>query len=89
MAVNVSNEVVFSHGRGYYDEPVDLELSSTVPESVIRYTTNGAKPNDRSQIYIDPIRLRPASSSGKRGVRTVRAMAFNSSVASSPVSTHT
>ena len=88
-AVNVSNEVVFSHGRGYYDEPVDLELSSTVPESVIRYTTNGAKPNDRSQIYIDPIRLTPASSSGKRGVRTVRAMAFNSSVASSPVSTHT
>ena len=88
-AVNVSNEVIFSHGRGYYDEPIDLELRSTVPGSVIRYTTNGAKPSDRSPIYKDPILLTPSTSSGKRGLRTVRAMAFNPSVASSPVFTHT
>ena len=88
-AVNVSNEVIFSHGRGYYDEPIDLELRSTVPGSVIHYTTNGAKPSDRSPIYKDPILLTPSTSSGKRGLRTVRAMAFNPSVASSPVITHT
>lgn len=88
-AVNVSNEVIFSHGRGYYDEPIDLELRSTVPGSVIHYTTNGAKPSDRSPIYKDPILLTPSTSSGKRGLRTVRAMAFNPSVASSPVFTHT
>ena len=88
-AADLTNNVIFSHQRGYYKDPINLELSSTVPDSVIRFTTNGAEPTNRSPIYEGPFQLSPSSSSGTRGVRTVRAIAFNSSVAVSPISTHT
>ena len=88
-AAKITNNVVFSHERGYYKDPIELELGSTVPDSEIRFTTNGAEPTNRSPIYEGPIQLSPSSSSGTRGVRTVRAVAFNSSVAVSPISTHT
>ena len=89
IANQVANEVTFSHQRGYYDSTFELELSSAIPDSVIRYTTNGLKPNNSSAVYTGPIRIGPSSSSGTRGVRTVRAFSTHPSAVISPVSTHT
>ena len=89
IADQVANEVTFSHQRGYYDSTFELELSSAIPDSVIRYTTNGTKPNNSSAVYTGPIRISPSSSSGTRGVRTVRAFSTHPSAVISPVSTHT
>ncbi|MDE0570689.1 MAG: lamin tail domain-containing protein [Verrucomicrobiales bacterium] len=89
IADQVANDVTFSHQRGYYDSAFELELSSTIPDSVIRFTTNGSKPNNSSTIYAGPIRISPSTSSGTRGVRTVRAFSTHPSAAVSPVSTHT
>ena len=89
IAAQVANEVTFSHQRGYYDSAFELELSSAIPDSVIRYTTNGSKPNNSSTVYSGPIRISPSTSSGTRGVRTVRAFSTHPSAAISPVSTHT
>ncbi|MCS5659598.1 MAG: lamin tail domain-containing protein, partial [Dehalococcoidia bacterium] len=89
IAAQVANEVIFSHQRGYYDSAFELELSSAIPDSVIRYTTNGSKPNNSSTVYSGPIRISPSTSSGTRGVRTVRAFSTHPSAAISPVSTHT
>ncbi|MEC8906694.1 MAG: lamin tail domain-containing protein, partial [Verrucomicrobiota bacterium] len=89
IAAQVANEVTFSHQRGYYDSAFELELSSAIPDSVIRYTTNGSKPNNSSTVYSGPIRISPSTSSRTRGVRTVRAFSTHPSAAISPVSTHT
>ena len=89
IAAQVANEVIFSHQRGYYDSAFELELSSAIPDSVIRYTTNGSKPNNSSTVYAGPIRISPSTSSGTRGVRTVRSFSTHPSAAVSPVSTHT
>lgn len=89
IATQVSNKVTFSHQRGYYDSAFELELSSAIPDSVIRYTTNGSKPNNSSTVYTGPIRISPSTSSGTRGVRTVRAFSTHPSAVISPVLTHT
>ena len=89
IATQVSNKVTFSHQRGYYDSAFELELSSAIPDSVIRYTINGSKPNNSSAVYAGPISISPSTSSGTRGVRTVRAFSTHPSAVISPVLTHT
>ncbi|MCH2064922.1 MAG: lamin tail domain-containing protein [Roseibacillus sp.] len=85
-----ANEVTFSRERGFYDTSFNLTLSATVPGSVIRYTTNGARPSaDSGTIYSSPIRISPDSGGSDRGSRIIRAVAVHASAAVQPVGTHT
>jgi hypothetical protein len=62
-------ELAFSHDRGYFDQPFDLELSTAMPEATIRYTTDGSAPTATSGIlYEGPIPITTTT--------TVRAYAY-------------
>ena len=38
----------YSHTRGFYDTPFDLQLTSNIENSIIRYTLDGSKPDQNS-----------------------------------------
>ena len=85
-----ANEVIFSRERGFYDASFNLTLSATVPGSVIRYTTNGARPSANSgTVYSAPITISPDSRGSDRGSRIIRAIAVHASAAVQPAVTHT
>ncbi len=44
-----------SVGRGFFDEPFDVVLSSAEPAATIRYTLNGSVPNASSPPYTTPL----------------------------------
>ncbi len=49
-------DTVFSHQRGFYDEPIEVTISSATPEAIIRYTTSGREPTRNfGQIYTGPV----------------------------------
>ncbi len=50
-----SSEVVFNVEGGFYNEPQYLNLTTSNPEAVIHYTTDGAWPTRSSPRYGDPI----------------------------------
>ncbi len=72
----------FSQEHGFFDAPFDLTISTTTPDAVIRYTTNGLAPSATTGlVYASPLPI---------GATTVlRAAAFKDGYAPSPVETAT
>lgn len=82
---------VFSHGRGFYREPVRLRLVSPTPGSRLRYTLDGSAPSSDHGTPVDPD---PASGLASVDIPIarsgpVRAMAFATDQEPSAVQTHT
>ena len=73
----------FSQTSGYYNAPFDLTLSSTDPNALIYYTTDGSKPDNTSTLYSGPFNISSTS--------VVKAVAYstNGSVPSSFIDYHT
>lgn len=57
FAVAQSDEVVFSAPGGFYDHSFSLTLGCNYPNHVVRYTTNGNTPTEKSQRYESPLFL--------------------------------
>ena len=59
----------FSVRRGFYEEPFELVISSSTPDSIIKYTTDGSTPSeDIGMIYTKPINIEKST--------TIRAIAL-------------
>lgn len=79
--VTVAPEPHFSIGRGLFDQPFNLLLTTTLPEGVIRYTLDGSEPSLQNGItYTGPIRI--------TNTTVVRAAVFANSYLPSRVVTH-
>ena len=77
----------FSHKRGYYYEPFQLELTSDVEGAEIRYTTDGTDPTPYyGEIYTEPITIEKTTA--YEGI-CVRAMVSKVGHKSSSIVTHT
>ena len=50
-------EPVFSLQGGFFPSAVTVSLSSTMPGSVVRYTTDGSEPKETSPVYTSPVVL--------------------------------
>jgi hypothetical protein len=75
-------EVKFSHKRGFYDQPVDLKLTTATEGAVIRFTLDGTRPTeDYGGTYSKPIALKQTS--------IIRAAAFKSGMTPASVETQT
>ncbi|MEW6238792.1 MAG: CotH kinase family protein [Candidatus Omnitrophota bacterium] len=48
---------IFSVAAGVYPDSVNLTLSTPEPETKIRYTLDGAPPEETSELYLEPIRF--------------------------------
>lgn len=80
VVTGFAGPVFASQTRGYYREPFDVSLSTTTPEGIIRYTTDGSEPSEKNgQLYEKPIRVERSS--------TLRAAAFRVGWKESPVLT--
>ncbi|MHC4439792.1 MAG: lamin tail domain-containing protein, partial [Planctomycetota bacterium] len=74
----------FSHDRGFYTEPFEVEISTETAGAIIRYTTDGSAPTmTHGQIY------NPASPITISTTTCLRAMAFIPGFKSTNVDTHT
>jgi len=74
----------FSHDRGFYDSPFDVEITCETPGAIIRYTTDGSAPTmSQGLIY------NPASPITISTTTCLRAMAFMPGFKSTNVDTHT
>lgn len=51
------DDVRFSVESGMYQQPITVALSSNTPEGIIRYTTDGQNPDQRSKIYTTPLKV--------------------------------
>lgn len=72
----------FSHDRGFYTAPFDLEITCATQEATIRYTTNGTPPAlTNGFTYSGPIRI--------AGTTVLRAAAFKTGQQPSNVDTQT
>jgi len=61
-------ELAFSHDRGYYTQAFDLTITNSLPDAIVRYTTNGTPPTPGSGlVYAGPVRI--------QGTTVVRALA--------------
>jgi len=50
------NHVQFSHKHGFYDNPFNLELTTTDEEDIIRFTTDGSEPStENGTVYTGSI----------------------------------
>ncbi|MCB9256606.1 MAG: CotH kinase family protein [Chitinophagales bacterium] len=65
-----ANPVLFSLNPGFYSGAQSLSLSTTEPNSTIRYTTNGSEPTGASTAYSGPINISSTT--------VIRARAFSS-----------
>ncbi len=77
-------DTVFSLTGGFYDAPIELEITSATPDAIISYTTNGSIPgvfNANSRLYEGPIEI------GKSTV--IRAHASKLGYAGTDLDTHT
>ena len=62
-------KVVFSVNAGFYTATQNITLSCPDPNTIIRYTVNGANPNPASPVYAGPITVAATAA--------VRAIAYN------------
>ena len=73
----------FSQTSGYYSGPFDLTLSSTDPNALIYYTTDGSRPDNTANLYTGPFNISSTS--------VIKAVAYstNGSVPPSFIDYHT
>ena len=73
----------FSQTSGYYSGPFDLTLSSTDPNALIYYTTDGSRPDNSANLYTGPFNISSTS--------VIKAVAYstNGSVPPSFIDYHT
>ena len=74
----------FSHDRGFYDAPFDVQITSETPGALIRYTTDASTPTISHGVIFNsasPIRISTTT--------CLRAMAFLPGFKSTNVDTHT
>ncbi|MBT3252535.1 MAG: T9SS type A sorting domain-containing protein [Candidatus Marinimicrobia bacterium] len=72
---------VFSLQGGFYEGSISLEMESNLSNSEIRYTLDGSKPTNTSELYTGPINLHSTA--------VVRAVGYSPDLASSLVTTNT
>ncbi len=78
----VVGDTRFSIDRSFCDEPIDVEITASPPQALIRYTLDGSKPSDiRGQVYTEPIHIDQTT--------TLRAVASVSGWIDTNVDTHT
>jgi hypothetical protein len=79
---DVVADVKFSHGRGFYDAPLLVTITTETEWAHIRYTTDGSAPSEtHGQMYRNPISVETTT--------TLRAMAFRQEWLSTDVQTQT
>lgn len=75
------DDTQFSIDRGFYSEPIDVEVTSATEGAVIRYTVDGTDPTETNGIdYTGPIRIDATT--------TLRARAFKDGLIATNVDTH-
>gem|GEM_PF-991153 len=74
--VKAEHEVKFSTERGFFDAPIQVELSTSDPNAQIRYTTDLSKPNASDTLYNGPINV-----SSFTAIRAIAISATNTSFA--------
>lgn len=78
--IAASQSLTFSTGRGFYNSPFQLTISSSISGAVIRYTTNGTAPTPTSgTIYSKAIPISTTS--------VIRAIGYKGGTVT-PVATH-
>ena len=53
----VVSDTTFSFDRGFYEEPIDVEISSLTEGARIHFTLDGEEPTEDSALYEEPIRI--------------------------------
>ena len=56
--------ITFSHGAGFYDNEINLEIFCSDPDAQIRYTTDGSEPQLTDELYAGPLHLKDRSTEG-------------------------
>ena len=75
-------DTTFSIDRGFYDAPIDVEITTNTPLAEIRYTLDGSPPSEtEGTLYTGPVPI--------NGTTTLRAIAYRTGWRSSNVDTHT
>ena len=75
-------DTTFSHDRGFYDVPIDVEITTATPGATIRYRLDGEPPTSTTgTVYSGPLRIDSTT--------TLRAAAFRSGMEPTNVDTHT
>jgi hypothetical protein len=75
-------DTMFSHDRGYFDEPFDVAISTATPGAIIRYTLDRSAPTlTRGATYTRPLRITRTT--------TLRATAFKDGLVPANVDTLT
>ncbi len=66
--------ISFSHGKTFYDDSIEVELTCTDENAVIFYTTDGNDPTEKSKRYTAPIKI---ASKSRVTATTVKAVAID------------
>ncbi len=75
-------DTTFSVDRGFYENPIEVEISTLTPGAVIRYTTDESEPTaTHGEVYSGPIQIDTTT--------VLRAAAFRSGFAPTNIDTHT
>jgi len=82
--LDVVADTKFSHDRGFYDAPFDVEITCETPGAIIRYTTDGSAPSMSHGVIYNP-----ALPITINTTTCLRAMAFLPGFKSTNVDTHT
>ena len=55
--LSITTEPEFSVESGFYDNDFELELTTTDPDAIIRYTLDSSEPTEQSSPFTDPIMI--------------------------------
>ncbi len=78
----IVEDTKFSIDRGFYDAPINVAITTNVPDAEIRYTTDGTPPSETAgTLYTGPIRISETS--------VLRAIGYKPGFRSTGVDTHT
>ena len=76
------SDTIFSVDRGFYDDPFQVEITTSTPDATIRWTTDGSDPTaSRGTVYTGPIDIRQTT--------VLRAAAFKTDLVPTNIDTQT